>query len=101
MTEQELIEREYMNAERVVSTLKMLLDSWEKKAKPRRPFKAIRWALAVAIEMCKKQIPQSVHNQQGTPLWGYCPSCGKQITKSSCPVGCKWCLQRVEWRDEE
>lgn len=58
-------------------------------------------ALNMSIKALEKQIPQPVTNQQGIPLWGYCPSCGETVTKSSSPVGCKWCLQRVEWEGEK
>lgn len=58
-------------------------------------------AMEIAVESIEKQIPQEVVNQGGTPLSGYCPSCGEAVTKSSSPVGCKWCLQRVEWSEEK
>ena len=54
----------------------------------------------MATDALEKQIPQEVKNQQGYPTWGYCPFCGEVITKSSSPVGCKECLQRVKWEGE-
>lgn len=39
-------------------------------------------------------------NQQGNPLWGYCPNCGRAVLKISSPVGCKWCLHRLDWEDK-
>ena len=38
-----------------------------------------------------------VVNIQGIPIWGYCPQCGATISQTSCPVGCKWCLQKLDW----
>lgn len=56
------------------------------------------WEVTNILE---KQIPQEVVNQNGTPVMGYCPRCNEQITKSSSPVGCKWCLQRLKWEGEQ
>lgn len=58
-------------------------------------------ALTLAEQSLEKQIPQEVVNQGGAPLSGHCPRCNAELTKPSSPVGCKWCLQRLEWRDEE
>lgn len=52
-------------------------------------------------EAKEKQIAKQPTNKQGNPLWGYCPSCKKPISKGDSPIGCKWCLQRVDWRNED
>ena len=46
-----------------------------------------------------KQIPQKPVQSQGFPRWGYCPSCGKTVTKHSSYVGCTWCLQALDWSE--
>lgn len=58
-------------------------------------------ALDLGINALEKQIPMKPTNIQGNPLWGYCPSCNKAIDKSGSPIGCKHCLQRVDWSDED
>jgi hypothetical protein len=55
--------------------------------------------LKTVIKALQKQIPDKPLNQQGFPKWGYCPSCGKTVTRSSSPVGCVWCLQRLDWNE--
>ena len=57
--------------------------------------------MQVTIDALEKQIPKHLTNKQGNPLWGYCPSCKKAIDKSGSPVGCKHCLQRLDWSDED
>lgn len=54
-------------------------------------------ATDIAIEAIEKQIPQSPLNKQGNPLWGYCPNCGDVVTRYGSPVGCKNCLQKLDW----
>ena len=56
-------------------------------------------ACRVACTALQKQIPQKPVQQQGFPRWGYCPSCGKTVTKHSSYVGCTWCLQRLDWSE--
>lgn len=58
-------------------------------------------SLVLAKEALELQSPQEVVNKNGTPLSGNCPRCNAQLTKPSSPVGCKWCLQKLKWRDEE
>lgn len=49
--------------------------------------------------MSKNQMP--VKNIQGYPhRWGYCPKCGSTVTSTDSPVGCKWCLQELDWENE-
>jgi hypothetical protein len=57
-------------------------------------------AFEVAISALRKQIPQKPVRQQGFPRWGYCPVCGKTVTRHSSPVGCTWCLQKLDWSEE-
>lgn len=57
--------------------------------------------LEMSIKALEKQIPKKVVNIQGNPTWGYCPSCNKTIDKSGSPNGCKHCLQRVDWGNED
>ena len=46
-------------------------------------------------------IQKPVENVQGYPYkWGYCPNCGETISQTSCPFGCKWCLQKLDWENE-
>lgn len=45
----------------------------------------------------EKDEQRPVINIQGIPIWGYCPNCGETITKTGCPIGCKWCLQKLDW----
>lgn len=49
------------------------------------------------IPLLEKQIPKQPINEQGIPTWGYCPTCGDAVTKYGSPVGCKNCLQRIDW----
>ena len=44
------------NLNRVVSTLKLLISHYEKKATPRIPLTEIRWSLSCALECVEKQI---------------------------------------------
>lgn len=47
--------------------------------------------------MAKKK----VINMQGIPVWGYCPQCNQSVTKTSSPKGCKYCLQELDWEEED
>ena len=60
-----------------------------------------REALAMAIQALEKQIPKKPIEPQGFPRFGYCPSCGKTVTKHSSYVGCSWCLQVLDWSEED
>lgn len=51
------------------------------------------------FDMVEKQKAKPVINKQGCPVWGYCPTCEKVVTKSNSPNGCKHCLQRLMWED--
>ena len=55
--------------------------------------------IEMAIEALEKQIPQKPIQPQGFPRFGYCPNCGKTVTKHSSYVGCTWCLQRLDWSE--
>ena len=57
-------------------------------------------ALKIAIKALERQIRKKPVNQQGFPRWGYCPNCGKTVTKHSSYVGCSWCLQALSWEGE-
>lgn len=41
--------------------------------------------------------PLNVKNENGIPIWGHCPVCNSQITKTGSPRFCKWCGQQVKW----
>ena len=45
-----MIEKINKNLNRVVSTLKLLISHYEKKATPRIPLTEIRWSLSCALE---------------------------------------------------
>lgn len=51
-------------------------------------------------ELKEKATPKKPINQQGFPRFGYCPTCGKTVTKHSSYVGCTWCLQTLDWSEE-
>ena len=53
------------------------------------------------INALNMQVKKKPLNMQGFPRWGYCPNCGKTVTKSSSYVGCTWCLQALDWREDE
>ena len=54
-------------------------------------------ALSLAIETLKQQIPQKPLEQQGNPVFGYCPNCNTPVQPTSSPNGCKTCLQVLDW----
>ena len=54
----------------------------------------------IAITALQHRIPQKPVQQQGFPRFGYCPRCGKTVTKHSSYVGCGWCLQALDWSEE-
>lgn len=54
-------------------------------------------ALEVALLTVERQIPKQPVSIQGNPVFGYCPNCGEAVLKSGNLVGCKHCLQRLNW----
>lgn len=58
-------------------------------------------AMLLGIKVLEKHIPKKAEHIQGNPLWGYCPTCKKSISKGDSPIGCKWCLQRLDWGNED
>ena len=59
-----------------------------------------RCGYKIAIDALELQTPKEPINQQGDPLFGYCPNCGFAVYKWLNRVGCKECLQRLKWNDE-
>lgn len=57
-------------------------------------------AIKIAIKALERLIRKKPVNLQGFPRFGYCPNCGKTVTKSSNYVGCSWCLQALNWSEE-
>lgn len=58
-------------------------------------------ALDMAIAALEAQISKEPLNQQGDPLFGYCPNCGSAIYQWLSKLACKECLQRLKWRGDE
>ena len=56
-------------------------------------------ALKLAAKALDLQVEKEPINQQGDPLFGYCPTCGSAVYKWLNRVGCKECLQRLKWRE--
>lgn len=82
-----------------IGGLKMLLHDFEKKATPRVPFKAMRHALATAIECCEKQIPKKpiFSRLYATTPDMNCPVCGNMLI--TYPKHCEECGQKIDWGD--
>lgn len=66
-------------------------------------------ACAIAQKALKKQIPQKViekvdelndKDYNGLIKRYYCPHCHYEIDEYSSPVGCKFCLQTLDWKNE-
>lgn len=86
-----------------IGGLKMLLHDFEKKATQRVPFKAMRNALATAIECCEKQIPKKVDATGNDDTDFYiCPVCKNELEpldsfySEENPYCCK-CGQKLDW----
>lgn len=60
-----------------VSTLKMMIATYEKKATPRCPYKAMRYSLSLAVQCVEKQIVKKVKLYIGNDV--VCPSCNKRL----------------------
>ena len=54
-------------------------------------------ALNLTIQILKQQLPQKPLEQQGDPIFGYCPNCNTPVKPTSSPKGCKTCLQALDW----
>ena len=80
-----------------IGGLKMLLHDFEKKATQRVPFKAMRHALATAIECCEKQIPKKPKMVQGFMTVFHCPICEGVIQFKQ--TYCDDCGQKLDWGD--
>ena len=96
----------------VVSTLESLIECFERKANPRIQFKMIRFALGVALECVKKNIPKKPifdYNSSDTISKFHC-ECGNTIKVShnagtmdnnDAPNYCDKCGQKLKWRVKE
>ena len=54
-------------------------------------------ALDMGIKALEKQMPKKPLCQQGNPIFGYCPACGKPVTPTGSPKVCKTCAQGLDW----
>ena len=90
--------------EKVISVLETLLAEFEKKVRPRVRWNEVRWALAVAINCVKKQIPiEPVVTKVDCPLSPLlknllvykCGDCGAKL--GSTDEYCHACGTRVKW----
>lgn len=54
-------------------------------------------AMTMAIVALETQVAKEPLNQQGDPVFGYCPNCGSAIYKWLSKLACKECLQRLKW----
>lgn len=54
-------------------------------------------ALDLTIKVLEQQLPQKPLEQQGDPIFGYCPNCNTPVKPTSSPKGCKTCLQALDW----
>ena len=72
-----------------------------------RGYMNLKEAINIAIISLDKQIPKKGKIViEGKPENGgsygvrICPSCGKRIDIYGDYIGCPYCLQRVDWREE-
>lgn len=102
MSIKEQNERITRNVRDVISTLKLLLRFWDDKATPRRPFKAIRWSLGIAVELCELQEPKKPFQNENNYHFWTCPTCKEEIYWDT-DYGqekfkhCTECGQRLDW----
>ncbi len=89
MTEQRALQE-------TVSTLKMMISTYEKKATPRCPFKAMRYSLGLAVQCVEKQIPMKAKVYIGNDV--SCPSCNKRLRgyDGMKIAYCKFCGQLIK-----
>lgn len=77
-----------------ISTLKMMIATYEKKATPRCPYKAMRYSLDLAVRCVEKQIakkPKLIN------CYGYkCPCCCTGYLSGK-PKHCDNCGQKLDW----
>ena len=104
-----MIEKINKNLNRVVSTLKLLISHYEKKATPRIPLTEIRWSLSCALECVEKQIPKKPDFEGDGYADGFlvydtwiCPCCEHKFEVDyeeykHCPE----CGQTIDWSVEE
>ena len=106
-----MIEKINKNLNRVVSTLKLLISHYEKKATPRKQLKEIRWSLSCALECVEKQIPKKPDFEgdgyaDGDLVYDYakCPICGHDFEYGINDWGCDYCSdcgQKLDWSNED
>lgn len=96
------------NVKRAISSIEALKSYYDSKAKPRRPLKAIRWALCVAKECMEKQVAKKpikvkgecyMKDKKGNEHYQtkyLCPVCRKQLLY--CGYPCK-CGQLIDYND--
>lgn len=106
-----MIEKINKNLNRVVSTLKLLISHYEKKATPRIPLTEIRWSLSCALECVEKQISKKPEYEadgyaDGDLVYDYakCPICGHDFEYGINDWGCDYCSdcgQKLDWSEEE
>ena len=101
-----MIEKINKNLNRVVSTLKLLISHYEKKATPRIPLTEIRWSLSCALECVEKQIPKKPmisYDERVKENWCSCSVCAfgfgwkRTVHYKYCPD----CGQKLDWDDED
>ena len=101
-----MIEKINKNLNRVVSTLKLLISHYEKKATPRIPFTEIRWSLSCALECVEKQIskkPMISYDERVKENWCSCSVCAfgfgwkRTVHYKYCPD----CGQKLDWSNED
>lgn len=95
----------------VVSTLESLIECFERKANPRIQFKMIRFALGVALECVKKNIPKKPINKTKPDDYAslayencnivVCPTCNGRLKLKSKGNYCDKCGQSLDWSDKE
>lgn len=100
---------EKQKLDEVVSSLELVIECFERKATPRRPFKAILFDLKYAVECVKKQIPKRPDVEDSDRgKCCECPLCGGFIgymvdCEDECYQDnyCPSCGQNLDWSDEE
>ena len=101
-----MIEKINKNLNRVVSTLKLLISHYEKKATPRIPLTEIRLSLSCALECVEKQIPKKPmisYDERVKENWCSCSVCAfgfgwkRTVHYKYCPD----CGQKLDWDDED
>lgn len=65
-----------------IATLKILKGNFEKEAMPRKPLRALRYSLSIAIALLEKQIrkePLKEEDSDGWVIRYYCPCCKRYL----------------------